>query len=153
MSLNLCFMFQYITEKFWSRLKMNVIPIVLGQARYFMINNKSESRRYFFNLAGQLLNHRATTLIHQCTGIPRTGKDSSVKMNCYQNAAKTPIISTSTWYLGKTANKSGKIQIWMMNFTTERSGCTPEADHGQWDSVPILLLVDGFLQGLEFPTA
>ena len=42
-------MFQYITEKFWSRLKMNVIPIVLGQARYFIINNKSESRRYSFS--------------------------------------------------------------------------------------------------------
>ena len=37
-------MFQYITEKLWSRLKMNVIPIVLGQVKYFMINNESESK-------------------------------------------------------------------------------------------------------------
>jgi len=28
---------QYITEKFWSRLKMNVIPIVLGQGNYSTI--------------------------------------------------------------------------------------------------------------------
>ena len=65
---------------------------------------------FFINLAGQLLSHCATTLHHQCTGIPQTGKDSSIIIICCQNAAKSRIRSTSTWYSEKTANKSGKIQ-------------------------------------------
>ena len=51
---------------------------------------------FFINLAGQLLSHCATTLHHQCTGIPQTGKDSSIIIICCQNAAKSRIRSTST---------------------------------------------------------